>query len=155
MSFLRIALCLSLCSFAVTSLEWAAAQEPYALAPKAGSANGSSPDQSPDSNQAVTSSKAPASLEQLRQLVDRGRGDDALKQLDDLAAQHPGTPGVERLRGLALYSLNRFAEADAAFAAALKQDEQDEESRQMRGLTLFRLTPADQFHCEVHTVDRA
>jgi predicted Zn-dependent protease len=45
---------------------------------------------------------------------------------------------------LALYSQNRFAEADVAFAAALKQDGQDEESRQMRGLTLFRLSrPAD------------
>ena len=144
MSLLRIALCLSLCSFAVTSPEWAAAQDPYAPAPKAGSANGSSPDQSPDSNQGVTSSRAPTNLEQLRQLIDRGRDADALKQLDDLATQHPGTPGVDRLRGLALYSLNRFAEADAAFAAALKQDDQDEESRQMRGLTLFRLNkPAD------------
>jgi predicted Zn-dependent protease len=143
MSFLRITLCLSLCSFAVTSPEWAAAQEPYAPAPKAGS-GGSSPGQSPDSTQTVTSSKTPTNLSQLRQLIDRGLGAEALKQLNDLSAQHPGTPGVDRLRGLALYSLDRFAEADTAFAAALKQDDQDEESRQMRGLTLFRLNkPAD------------
>ena len=144
MSFLRIALCLSLSSFAVTSRAWTGAQEPHSPAPKAASANGSSPGQSPDSTQTVTSSKASTKLVQLRQLIDRGGGADALKQLDDLATQHPGTPGVDRMRGLALYSLNRFAEADAAFAAALKQDEQDEESRQMRGLTLFRLNkPAD------------
>jgi predicted Zn-dependent protease len=48
------------------------------------------------------------------------------------------------LRGLALYSQNQFAEADAAFASALKQDPHDEESAQLRGLTLFRLgKPAD------------
>lgn len=94
--------------------------------------------------QTGTSSGAPVDLVKLRQLIDRGHAAEALKQLDDLAAQHPQTPGVDRLRGLALYSQNRFPEADAAFAAALKQDDQDEESRQMRGLTLFRLNkPAD------------
>lgn len=121
MSFLRIALCLSLSSFAVTSRAWTGAQEPHSPAPKAASANGSSPGQSPDSTQTVTSSKASTNLVQLRQLIDRGGGADALKQLDDLATQHPGTPGVDRMRGLALYSLNRFAEADAAFAAALSR----------------------------------
>jgi predicted Zn-dependent protease len=147
MSFLHITLWLSLCSFAVTSPESAAAQKSSAPAPKAGSADGSSPGQfvSVDSAEpAQTSGGASVSLIQLRQLIDRGHAAEALKQLDDLAAQHPGTPGVDRLRGLALYSQNRFSEADAAFAAALKQDDQDEESRQMRGLTLFRLNkPAD------------
>src|SRR5262249_34922162 len=110
---------------------------------KAGSADGSS-GQSPESPKPAASNEAPTNLSQLRQLIDGGRGAEALKQLNDLAVQHPGTPGVDRLRGLALYSLDRFAEADTAFAAALKQDERDEESRQMRGLTLFRLhKPAD------------
>jgi predicted Zn-dependent protease len=149
MSFLHITLCLSLCSFAVTSPERAAAEQSSAPAPKAGLADGPSPRQSisgnnPESAKTATSSGAPANLVQLRQLIDRGHAAEALKQLDDLAAQHPRTPGVDRLRGLALYSQDRFAEADAAFAAALKQDDQDEESKQMRGLTLFRLNrPAD------------
>jgi predicted Zn-dependent protease len=72
-------------------------------------------------------------------MIDHGRTAEALKQLDVLAAQHPVPPGVDRLRGVALYSQNHFAEADAAFAEALKLDAHDEEAMQMRGLTLFRL----------------
>jgi predicted Zn-dependent protease len=128
MSFLRITLRLAVCSFAVTSRVWASTQEPTAPAPA----------------QTTTSSGTPVNLMQLHQLIDRGHAAEALKQLDDLAVQNPQTPELDRLRGLALYSEDRFAEADAAFAAALKQDNQDEESRQMRGLTLFRLSrPAD------------
>ena len=77
-------------------------------------------------------------------MIDRGHADEALKQLDPMAAQNPVPPGINRLRGIALYSQNHFAEADTAFASALKDDSHDEESRQMRGLTLFRLgKPAD------------
>jgi predicted Zn-dependent protease len=85
-----------------------------------------------------------SNLVQLRQMIDRGHATDVLKQLDEIAAQHPVPPGVNRLRGLALYSQGHFSEADAAFANALQQDSHDEESTQMRGLTLFRLgRPAD------------
>jgi tetratricopeptide (TPR) repeat protein len=79
------------------------------------------------------------SLVELRKMIDRGHGADALKQLDALAAQHSVPAGVDRMRGLALYSQNRFIEADVAFANALALDAHDEEATQMRGLTLFRL----------------
>jgi tetratricopeptide (TPR) repeat protein len=75
----------------------------------------------------------------MRQMIDRGHAADALTQLDSMATQMPVPAGVNRLRGLALYSLNRFAEADTAFASALKDDPNDKEATQMRGLTLFRL----------------
>lgn len=78
-------------------------------------------------------------LAQLRLMIDRGQAAAALKQLDALAARPAAPAGVNRLRGLALYSENQFAEADAAFAGALKQDPHDLESAQLRGLTLFRL----------------
>ena len=86
-----------------------------------------------------TGAPAPANLDQIRQMIDRGHATEALKQLDTLAAQHPVPAGVERVRGLALYSQDRFAEADSAFANALNADPRDEEATQMRGLTLFRL----------------
>jgi tetratricopeptide (TPR) repeat protein len=77
-------------------------------------------------------------------MIDRGQTADALKQLDAMAVQQPEPVGVNRLRGLALYSQNQFAEADTAFARAIKQDPHDQESIQLRGLTLFRLgRPAD------------
>jgi tetratricopeptide (TPR) repeat protein len=96
----------------------------------------------------LTTEAAPAgssaNLTQLRRMIDRGQSADALKELDPLSARQPAPAGVNRLRGLALYSQNQFAEADAALASALKQDPHDEESVQLRGLTLYRLgKPAD------------
>jgi predicted Zn-dependent protease len=119
-------------TFAVLSLSLVHAQTP-AKTPAAS-------DVAPG-NASVTPSH---NLAQLRLMIDRGHTADALKQLDTLAAQQPVPSGVNRLRGLALYSQNQFAEADVAFASALKQDPHDEESAQLRGLTLFRLgKPAD------------
>jgi predicted Zn-dependent protease len=87
----------------------------------------------------VLSTNDQQNLLQLRQMIDRGHAAEALKQLDALATQHPVPAGVDRVRGIALYSQNRFVEADAAFASALKLNPRDEEATQMRGLTLFRL----------------
>ena len=93
---------------------------------------------SAETKAASDSSPAPT-LARLRAMIDRGQPAEALKQLNALAAQQPVPEGVDRLRGLAYYSLNQFAEADAAFASALKDDPHDLEAAQMRGLTLFRL----------------
>ncbi len=93
---------------------------------------------SASSTQVESPSSAANSLAQVRQMIDRGESSEALKRLDQLKAQ-PSPPGFDRLRGLALYAENRFTEADAAFAAAVRIDGHDEEAMQMRGLTLFRL----------------
>jgi predicted Zn-dependent protease len=123
-----------LCSSTVLSLQLAQAQVPAQPAAAA---------QTPAASNAAPID-TPQNLNQLRLLIDRGHPADALKQLDTLAAQQPVPAGVNRLRGLAFYSQNQFPEADAAFARALKQDPRDEESEQLRGLTLFRLgRPAD------------
>jgi predicted Zn-dependent protease len=110
-------------------------------------AQAQTPAQTPNPSSAVTGQGPVMSspgLVQLRLMIDRGHAAEALKQLDSLAAQQPAPAGVSRLRGVALYTQNQFAAADAAFADALKQDPRDEESTQMRGLTLFRLgRPAD------------
>ena len=72
-------------------------------------------------------------LNESRRMIDRGNGADALKLLNGLAAQQPVPAGVNTLRGVALYAQNRFAEADTAFAIALKENARDEEAMQMRG----------------------
>jgi tetratricopeptide (TPR) repeat protein len=123
---------------AVLSQSLLGAQKPEQAAPAA---------QAPDALSATTGA-APAgstpNLVQLRVMIDRGRSADALKELNPLSARQPAPAGVNRLRGLALYTQNQFVEADVAFASALKQDPHDEESTQLRGLTLFRLgRPAD------------
>jgi predicted Zn-dependent protease len=94
--------------------------------------------QSLDSPGAVTND-ASQNLAHLRQMIDRGHAAEALTQLDALTTQYPVPAGVDKVRGVALYSQNRFTEADTAFANALKLDAHDEEATQMRGLTLFRL----------------
>jgi predicted Zn-dependent protease len=80
-----------------------------------------------------------SAVAQLSAMIDRGHTAEALKQLDALAVQQPVPAGVNRLRGLALYSQNQFGEADAAFSSALKDDPHDEASKQLLGLTLFRM----------------
>jgi predicted Zn-dependent protease len=133
----KIVLLRSICIFTALSLPLAPAQTPP---------QPTSPAQTPATPPAAPSAPGDASpsLIQLRQMIDRGHPADALKQLDTLATQQPIQPGINRLRGLALYSQNQFAQADTAFASALKQDPHDEESIQLRGLTLFRLgRPAD------------
>src|SRR5271170_5222160 len=122
---------LSLVTVAVLSLSLAWGQLPSA--PSA---------QMPGASTAARDSSQ--NLTRLRLMIDRGQTADALKQLDAMAVQQPTPMGVNRLRGLALYAQNQFAEADTAFALAVKQDPHDQESTQMRGLTLFRLgRPAD------------
>ena len=140
MHYLPRTLLLSLVSFMVASPLWGGAQNVGATASGAqvlGTEKGEAGTTSP-------SSTASPNLVQLRQMIDRGHAAEALKELDQLAAQRPVPAGIDRLRGIALYTQNHFAEADAAFASALKGDSHDEESTQMRGLTLFRLgRPAD------------
>ena len=126
--------CLSF--IAALSMPFGLAQSPSQTLPTAPAPLVSSP--------GVAAVEATPDLTQLRAMIDRGRSEDALKKLDALTAEKPVRAGVYRLRGLALYSENDFTDADIAFASALKQDPHDEESAQMRGLTLFRMgRPAD------------
>jgi predicted Zn-dependent protease len=90
--------------------------------------------------QAVPASHQPVlSPDELRHLIDRGHAAEALAQLNREAASLPMPAGVERLRGMALYTQGKLPEAEQAFAAALQQNPADLESMQMRGITLFRL----------------
>lgn len=89
-------------------------------------------------------SNAATTLKSLRHDIDTGHAAEALKEIAALQAQHQEIRGLERVEGLALYAESNLPQADAAFAAALKEDPGDIESAQMRGLTLFRLgRPAD------------
>lgn len=82
---------------------------------------------------------AAASFETAQDFAARGRLDKALAQLDQLAAQIPERPGVERLRGIIFYQKEQFPEAIEAFTRAAAQDPADRESIEMRGVSLFRL----------------
>lgn len=72
-------------------------------------------------------------------LASRGRLEQALAQLDELATQTPEPAGVERLRGIIFYQKEQLQQAADAFAKAMQQDPGDRESIEMRGVSLFRL----------------
>src|SRR4051794_8156388 len=82
---------------------------------------------------------APApTFETAQDLAGRGRLDQAMATLDQLAAQSPVPAGVERLRGIIFYQREQFAQAIEAFTKAVAQDPGDRESMELHGVSLFR-----------------
>jgi tetratricopeptide (TPR) repeat protein len=82
---------------------------------------------------------AEVSFAMATELAGKGRLDEAMAQLDKLAAQNPEPAGVERLRGLIFYQKEGFPQAIQAFTKATDQDRNDRESVEMQGVSLFRL----------------
>ncbi len=94
--------------------------------------------------QAPQGTPAANELAPLLKLEATGKDEAALDQVKVLRASGKPLSGLARVEGNALYNLNRYPEADAAFGRALALDPNDAEAAQMRGLTLFRLgRPAD------------
>ena len=91
--------------------------------------------------QATTSASTEpsSSVAELQKRVDRGGAEQVLPALTRLAAGTPPPAGAHRVRGAALYALNRFPDADEAFRLALIDDPGDVAAMQLRGLTLYRL----------------
>ena len=56
----------------------------------------------------VAPGAAASNVVQIRQMIDRGHSEEALKALDVLAALKPVPEGVERLRGVALIFARAF-----------------------------------------------
>jgi tetratricopeptide (TPR) repeat protein len=80
-----------------------------------------------------------ATIETARELAGRGRLDQAMAELAELAKQTPEPAGVERLRGIILYQRDQLMDAIAAFGKAEAQDASDNESTEMHGVSLYRL----------------
>ncbi len=79
------------------------------------------------------------SFEDAQALAAKGRLNQALVALDQLATQTPVPAGVERLRGMIFYQKDQLAEAVDAFKKASEQDANDRASVEMEGVSLFRL----------------
>ena len=93
--------------------------------------------------QAIENTSSP-SVPTAHALLERGDVDDALTMLETLQKQTPRVSGVSHELGLAYYRNGKLVEAEKAFANAMQENPADEESVQLRGLTLYRLgRPAD------------
>jgi tetratricopeptide (TPR) repeat protein len=77
-------------------------------------------------------------FETAQDLAGRGRLDQAMAMLNQLAAENPEPAGVERLRGIIFYQREQFAQAIEAFTKAAAADPNDRESTEMHGVSLFR-----------------
>jgi len=96
--------------------------------------------QAPESGIAIGDTTAQRwTYEDARAMAAKGRLDEAMSALDQLAAQTPTTAGVQRLRGLIFYQKDELPKAADAFEKAIAQDASDRESTEMEGVTLFRL----------------
>lgn len=95
--------------------------------------------QTPPADTHAGADAAAPSFASARDLAAKGRLDQALAELNQLATQTPEPAGVERLRGIIFYQREQFQEAIAAFARAEAEDPNDRESIEMRGVSLFRI----------------
>ena len=78
-------------------------------------------------------------LAKAHEALEHDRPDDAIAILKQMTQTQPVANGVNRELGLAYYRTGKLAEAKQAFADAMAQDQQDVESVQMEGLTLYRM----------------
>jgi tetratricopeptide (TPR) repeat protein len=88
---------------------------------------------------ATENTNPPVTFAGAQELAGRGRLDAAMAQLDQLALQNPEPAGVERLRGMIFYQREQFPQAIEAFSKAADQDQNDRNSVEMHGVSLFRL----------------
>jgi predicted Zn-dependent protease len=95
--------------------------------------------QAQQNDEKTTPDAGTPSFASAQDLAARGRLDQALAQLNQLAAQAPEPAGVERLRGIILYEKEQIPDAVAAFQKAQTQDPNDHESTEMLGVSLFRI----------------
>jgi tetratricopeptide (TPR) repeat protein len=87
--------------------------------------------------QAVAPSPSPS--DPATEKLQHGQPQQAIADLQQLAAKQPPVPGASRALGIAYYRTGKLIPAQQAFAKAMIQDPADVESIQMRGLTLYRL----------------
>jgi tetratricopeptide (TPR) repeat protein len=69
-------------------------------------------------------------------LLQQGKYDQAIAQLQQLASEHPGKKGLSRELGIAYYKKSDYFRAAQLFEQALQQDPQDE-STQLLGLSYY------------------
>ncbi len=80
---------------------------------------------------------AGTSFSQPRLLLDQGKYDEAIAELQQLSTAEPGLKGLSHELGMAYYKKGDYFHAAESFKQALQQDSQDNEATQMLGLSNY------------------
>jgi tetratricopeptide (TPR) repeat protein len=76
-------------------------------------------------------------LSPARKLVQQGKYDQALDELNELAKDHPGLTGIDREFGFTRYAKGDFLEAATSLKKAITENPADKEAVQLLGLSLY------------------
>jgi len=94
--------------------------------------------QSSTSNQAqALTGSAPEQFAHPRQLLQQGKYDDAIAELQQLAVAQPSLNGLAHELGTAYYRKGDYVTAISAFKQALQQDSADSEATQLLGMSYY------------------
>ena len=109
----------------------AGAQNPVAPIPNA------SPQAKPAEPPSATSSSGNPDFSKPRALLQQGKYDEAIAQLQDLAAKKPALKGLSHEIGIAYYQKGDFIKAIENLKRATEEDPQDNEAVQLLGLSYY------------------
>ena len=85
----------------------------------------------------TTAEAAGAEFLQARKLVQQGKYDQAIAELQQLSTTQPGLKGLTRELGTAYYAKGDYQQAIAALKKALDEDKDDRETTQLLGLSSY------------------
>jgi tetratricopeptide (TPR) repeat protein len=125
LALLRIAILL-LTLFLITSYPARAQSEPA-----------SQPVHSSDSAQSPSPQTPPSNFGTARRLMQEGKYDEALSQLQALAAQNPKLTGLSHELGAAYYKKGDFLKATGYLREAIEENPRDSEAVQLLGLSYY------------------
>jgi len=90
-----------------------------------------------DSNPALQSPRPDSTFANARRLVQQGKYDQALSQLQELALQNPRMAGLSHELGVAYYKKGDYLKAAENFSQALQENADDAEADQLLGLSYY------------------
>ena len=90
-----------------------------------------------DSSSQTTAAAPPAELTHARQLLQQGRYDEAVAELQRLSSTKPGIKGISHELGVAYYKKGDYVRAAELLKEALREDAEDKEAIQLLGLSYF------------------
>src|ERR1051325_3020061 len=93
--------------------------------------------QSPESAKQMPGSSADPAFAEPRRLSQQGKFDEAIGQLEALAAKQPDLKGLSHELGIVYYKKGDYLKAVASFKKALEEDPGDSEAIQLMGLSYY------------------